>query len=240
MRSPWRFFIIIELLLAVFLLWQVSSNPPVLIMVVFGILNIYWGLRKNHRRKFQLILGSLILIICLVNSPATWLMLIFAVLFIGLKGVEIAGVSFPSYSFKNKKQMIIVEAENPTEHQGEKKKQPWFGNERIGNQVFEWDDINVDLIAGDTIIDLGNTLLPKEDSVVIIRKVFGRTRVLVPYGVGILFEHATFYGKVRFEEEELILKNESLKMYSVDYDDSPRRLKLITNSLLGDVEVIRV
>lgn len=136
--------------------------------------------------------------------------------------------------------MIIVEAESPTEHQGERKKQSWFGNERIGNQVFEWDDINVDLIAGDTIVDLGNTLLPKEDSVVIIRKVFGRTRVLVPYGVGILFEHATFYGKVRFEEEEIALKNESLKMYSEDYDDSPRRLKLITNSLLGDVEVIRV
>lgn len=42
----------------------------------FGTLNIYWALRKHRRRKFQLILGSVILIICLVNSPATWLMLI--------------------------------------------------------------------------------------------------------------------------------------------------------------------
>ena len=45
-----------------------------------------------------------------------------------------------------------------------------FANERIGNNIYEWDDINIDLISGDTIIDLGNTLLPKEDNIIIIRK----------------------------------------------------------------------
>ncbi|GCF92369.1 membrane protein [Enterococcus florum] len=239
MRNPWRFFLIIEALLALFLLWQVSSNPPVLIMVVFGSLNIYFGLRKQRRRKFQLILGLLIVGICLVNSPATWLMLIFAVLFIGLKGFEISGVSV-SGAFSNKKNMVIVETSEPTEHRGECRKQTWIGNERIGSQVFEWDDINLNVLAGDTIVDLGNTLLPKEDSIVIVRKGFGRTRVLIPYGIGVVLEHATIFGTVRFDGEEIALKNESVKLYSEDYDDSPRRLKLVTNSFLGDVEVIRV
>ena len=152
MKSPWRFFIVIEALLAIFLLWQLSSNPAMLIMLLFGTLNIYWALRKHRRRKFQLILGSVILIICLVNSPATWLMLIFAVIFLGLKGFEI----------------------------------------------------------------------------------------LVPYGIGILFEHATLYGKVDFDEDTQVLRNETIKMYSEDYDESPRRLKIVTNTLVGDVEVIRV
>lgn len=122
----------------------------------------------------------------------------------------------------------------------ENEKQSWIGNDRIGTQVFEWDDINVAILAGDTIVDLGNTLLPKEDSIVIVRKGFGRTRILVPYGIGILFEHATLYGKVEFDEETQVLRNETIKMYSEDYDESPRRLKVITNTLVGDVEVIRV
>lgn len=240
MKSPWRFFIVIEALLAIFLLWQLSANPPMLIMLIFGVLNIYFALRKHRRRKFQLILGLVILIICLVNSPATWLMLIFAVIFLGLKGFEVAGISMPSHSLKNKKSIIIVDTTDPASHSGERKKQSWIGNERIGSQVFEWDDINVAVLAGDTIVDLGNTLLPKEDSIVIVRKGFGRTRILVPYGIGILFEHATLYGKVEFDEDQQVLRNETVKIYSDDYDESQRRLKIVTNTLVGDVEVIRV
>lgn len=239
MKSPWRFFIVIEALLAIFLLWQLSSNPAMLILLLFGILNIYWALRNQQRRKFQLILGSVILIICLVNSPATWLMLVFAVIFLGLKGFEIAGISMPNRSMKTKKSIVMVETIDPASHNGERKKQNWIGNDRIGTQVFEWDDINVAILAGDTIVDLGNTLLPKEDSVVIVRKGFGRTRILVPYGIGILFEHATLYGKVIFDDELQVLRNETIKIYSEDYDESPRRLKIVTNTLVGDVEVIR-
>ena len=59
-------------------------------------------------------------------------------------------------------------------------------------------------------------------------------------GVAVVLEHSTFYGNVRFEDEKYHLKNESLKLYSNDFDTNNRRLKIITNSLLGDVEVIRV
>ncbi len=50
-------------------------------------------------------------------------------------------------------------------------------------------------------------------------------------------QHSTFYGTVRFEEEKYQLKNESLKIYSNDYDTNVRRLKIMTNTLVGDVEV---
>ena len=240
MKSPCRFFCVVEALLAIFLLWQLSSNPAMLIMLLFGGLNIYFALRKQGQRKFQLILGLVIVIICLVNSPATWLMLVFAVLFLGLKGFELAGISMPNHSLKNKKSIVMVDSTEPSEHNGERKRQSWIGNERIGTQVFEWDDINLSILAGDTLVDLGNTLLPKEDNIVIVRKGFGRTRILVPYGVGLVLEHATLYGKVDFDDEQYALRNESLKIYSEDYDGSQRRLKIITNTLVGDIEVIRV
>ncbi|MBF8807732.1 MAG: cell wall-active antibiotics response protein [Enterococcus lacertideformus] len=243
MNSSWRFFIVFEALLLLFAVWQIVNNVELLLLVLFGIFNIFLALRKSPRsgfRNFQLIIGSLIVFFSLVNSPALWLMAVFAILFIGLKGVEISGIDLTKNAFWRKKQMIIVKTDQLKMHNNERTKQQLFGNQRIGNDIYEWDDINIALISGDTIIDLGNTLLPKDDNIVIVRKGIGRTRILVPLGIAISLEHATLVGNVLFEEEHFSLKNESVKIYSNDYDENPRRLKIITNTLLGDVEVIRV
>ncbi|WP_430618112.1 cell wall-active antibiotics response protein LiaF [Enterococcus sp. DIV1054d] len=243
MNSSLRFFVVVETLLLLFAVWQIVNNTEILIFVVFGALNIYLALRKQPRKKFQkfqLILGSLILFFSLVSSPALWLMLIFAVLFIGLKGVEISGIDLTKNAFWRKKQMMMIQTEQLKPHNNERTKQQLIGNQRIGSDVYEWDDINIAIATGDTIIDLGNTLLPKNDNIVIVRKGVGRTRILVPLGIAISLEHATIVGNVYFEEEQFALKNESIKIYSNDYDENPRRLKIITNTLLGDVEVIRV
>ncbi|MBO0431568.1 cell wall-active antibiotics response protein LiaF [Enterococcus sp. DIV0660C] len=243
MNSSLRFFFVVETLLLLFAVWQIVNNTEILIFVVFGILNIYLALRKKPRKKFQkfqLILGSLILFFSLISSPALWLMLIFAVLFIGLKGVEISGIDLTKNAFWRKKQMMMIQTEQLKSHNNERTKQQLIGNQRIGSDVYEWDDINIAIASGDTIIDLGNTLLPKDDNIVIVRKGVGRTRILVPLGIAISLEHATLFGNVYFEEEQFSLKNESIKIYSNDYDENPRRLKIITNTLLGDVEVIRV
>lgn len=147
---------------------------------------------------------------------------------------------FDKNAFWRKKQIMMVQTEQLKTHNNERKRQQLFGNQRIGNDVYEWDDINIAIISGDTIIDLGNTLLPKDDNIVIVRKGIGRTRILVPLGVAIRLEHATLVGNVLFEEEQFSLKNEQIKICSSDYDENPRRLKIITNTLVGDVEVIRI
>lgn len=242
MNNPWRFFIVVEALLFLFAIWQILSNPPLLMLLLFGIFSIYVVTTRKQKTNFYnflLIIGCLAIFISLLNSPALWIMLIFAILFIGLKGFEVSGIDLTKNAFWRKKQMIIVETDEPHHHQA-RTKQQWFGNERIGNQVYEWDDINVNILYGDTIIDLGNTILPKKDNIVLIRKGFGRTRILVPSGVGVMLEHATVIGEVNFEGEKNALRNESLKIYSEDYDENTRRIKIITNTLFGDIEVIRV
>ncbi len=37
---------------------------------------------------------------------------------------------------------------------------------------------------------------------------------------------------------ELDLINETVKLYSRDYDETNRKIKIVSNSLLGDLEVI--
>ncbi|AEA94900.1 TPA: hypothetical protein IUZ99_002952 [Enterococcus faecalis] len=243
MNNPWRFFIVAEALLFILALWQIVHNPGLAVLLTIGVLLVAYVSRKaskTHFNNFQFVLGVVFIVIGAMNSTAVWFMLIFGVLFIGLKGFEISGVDIAERAPWRKKQMIMVETAAKEPKNGKRFKRRWFANERIGNNIYEWDDINIDLISGDTIIDLGNTLLPKEDNIIIIRKGFGRTRILVPLGVAILLEHSTFYGTVRFEEEKYQLKNESLKIYSNDYDTNLRRLKIMTNTLVGDVEVIRV
>lgn len=151
MNSSWRFFIVVEALLLLFAVWQIVNNVELLLLVLFGALNIYLALRKYPRsgfRNFQLIIGSLIVFFSLVNSPALWLMAVFAILFIGLKGVEISGIDLTKNTFWRKKQMIMVQTDQLKTHNNERKKQQLFGNQRIGNDVYEWDDINIALISG--------------------------------------------------------------------------------------------
>ena len=193
----------------------------------------------NNPWRFFIVAEALLFILALwqiVHNPGLAVLLTIGVLLVAYVSRKASKTHFNNFQFV----LIMVETAAKEPKNGKRFKRRWFANERIGNNIYEWDDINIDLISGDTIIDLGNTLLPKEDNIIIIRKGFGRTRILVPLGVAILLEHSTFYGTVRFEEEKYQLKNESLKIYSNDYDTNLRRLKIMTNTLVGDVEVIRV
>ena len=84
MNSSWRFFVVVEALLLLFAVWQIVNNTGLLLLVIFGIFNIYLAMRKHPRTKFQnfqLILGSLVIFFSLVNSPALWMMAVFAVIY---------------------------------------------------------------------------------------------------------------------------------------------------------------
>lgn len=246
MKKPGRFFFVVESLLLLLIIWQLIDSPLLLTSVIGGVFLIYMALHSHRRRQNKrrnnvpLFLGIFLILIGLLYNSGVWIMLIFTILFVGLKGVEISGVDLSHRSFWQKKQMLIVESKEPENHDGRKRKQQWIGNERIGDQVYEWDDININVLSGDTIIDLGNTILPKKENVVLIRKGLGRTRVLIPSGIGVQLEHTALLGNVFFEDEEIKLRNDILTLYSQDYSESARQVKLITNTLIGDIEVIRV
>lgn len=244
MNSSWKFFFIIEALLLILAGYQLINNPAAIVFLTLAVINLLYALKKSIKtsfNQFQLIVSLVVIgLILLISSPIIWIMMIFAVVFIGLKGVEVSGVELFQNAPWRKKHMLMVETAESEPKNGRRFKRPWIGNQRIGSNVYEWDDINFTIISGDTIIDLGNTLLPKTDNVIMIRKGFGRTRVLVPVGIGIVLEHSTLLGNVIFEDEFFRIKNESLKVYSQDYDGNNRRLKIVTSTLMGDVEVIRI
>ncbi|MHC5268048.1 cell wall-active antibiotics response protein LiaF [Enterococcus sp. LJL98] len=243
MNKSWRFFIIVESLFLLLALWQLVNHFLIIIMLGIGALLIFVSQnnqRENHPKNVKLMLGLTIVFFSLLNIPAIWFMLVFGVLFIGLKGLELSGLSLSKSPFQLKKKMLIVETKEANPKSGRVRKQQLFGNERLGSQIYEWDDLNLMIASGDTIIDLGNTILPKKENFIVIRKGFGRTRILVPSGVGIHLDCSVFAGTVIFDEDRMELRNEQLTLYSTDYDESSRRVKIISNTLIGDVEVIQI
>ncbi len=243
MQSSWRFFIVTELLLFVWAIYQLLGNVPILIFLVFGIINFVYSVKKVHKtsfNRFQKMSSLIVMLLCFLSSPAIWLMIVLAILFVGLKGVEVSGIDLFSNAPWRKKQIKMIKTTVSDSKSGRRFKRPWIGNQRFGNDTYEWNDINISIVYGDTIIDLGNTLLPKEDNVVIVRKGFGKTRILVPTGVGVMLEHSAMIGEAQFENEHYRLKNESIKVFSDEYDQAVRKLKIVTSTLLGDIEVIRI
>lgn len=234
-----RLFILVEVALALLLGYQIMSNPATLVFCVIGGLALAWGAHLRTRgllRTLVLIFGGIATVVSVfVNPTAWWMVLIaaFVALFVGSKGVSKSGL-FPWI----RKQFVSVRSAEDTPKQDTR--HAWFGDRVIGQSVFEWEDVNVTVLTGDTIVDLGNTLLPKRDNVVMIRKGFGKTRLLVPIGVGVELNHSALVGEVTFAGRHADLRNETVRLYSDDYDTAPRRLRIITSALIGDLEVVPV
>ncbi|MFC0234582.1 cell wall-active antibiotics response protein LiaF [Vagococcus entomophilus] len=243
MKNSWKLFLIIELALLLLFLWQIFHEPNVLFCtVVLGFISSMEVKKKKRRgafHQFIFVSSILLLIFCLFSIPATWLFLTVTLLFIVLKGAELSGSLFGTQNIWMKKGIHIIQTEEPSEKSGKRAKHNWFGNQHIGDHVYEWDDLNFFIFAGDTIIDLGNTLLPKTDNVIMMRKGFGRTRILVPQGIAISVIGSSLNGKLTFEGQTYSLFNETMNVYSEDYDTNDRRIKIVSSTLLGDIEVIR-
>ncbi|MET3192491.1 UNVERIFIED_ORG: putative membrane protein [Streptococcus infantarius] len=116
----------------------------------------------------------------------------------------------------------------------------WIGADMHDSDFYAFDDINMVRLTGSDTIDLSNVIVTGKDNVVIIRKVFGPTKILVPIDVSVKLNVSAIYGSVRyFDFEEYDLRNESLKLWHPKDEECLKAVKVIVNVLAGDVEVVR-
>ncbi|MFD1393642.1 cell wall-active antibiotics response protein LiaF [Lacticaseibacillus jixianensis] len=236
MKRRWQLFWILEIALTMVLGYQIVTNPGSWISMLSGLLALLIGVKGHFWRTFWLTLGAILVAVGLFINPTVWI-----ILFVGLVGALLAlsgkhGARLPW----QQKHYMAVHVAAATAKAGTRQRHPWFGDETIGKDTYEWDDINLIVAAGDTIIDLGNTLLPQGDSTIVIRKGLGKTRVLVPVGVGVMVDHSALAGTLSVDGKESGLHNQTVRQYSDDYDTASRRLHILTNVLVGDLEVLSV
>lgn len=227
-----RIFLVVEGILIFMSLLTILHNKSFSVFFVIGFIFLYLGyrgLRKGHSSSFLMIIGSLVLLLTLVTNIFIWLAVIIAFLYFANEQKE---------RMLTEKKICIIETIEP-DKQTDNQFIPWFGNIDIGKETFQWDDINIVQVAGDTIIDLENTILPKDDNIVLIRKAFGKTRIIVPSNIGMKIEYATLTGSLKINQKTEPVVNGVLTRYDANYYENSKHIKIYVNSILGDVEVIR-
>jgi len=237
-----KLFIGIELLVFLLFIYQLSTNVFLLMILFIGIFLLFQGNTrpgKSGQKKF----GLLFILFAVLSTQAAWLMLIIGVIFIAspyfTKNKEDNNEKVWNPPWK-KKEFFSPETLQTQPKTTHLQQMTWFGRDDIGKNAYEWEDINFTKLMGETVIDLGNTILPNKENTIIIRKGFGNTRILIPPEAGVTVNYSTLFGKYKREQEEIILKNERVQQTEKNYDEKPRKLHIIVNVLIGELEVIHL
>ncbi|WP_083207902.1 cell wall-active antibiotics response protein LiaF [Fictibacillus arsenicus] len=116
-----------------------------------------------------------------------------------------------------------------------------FGTQQTPDHVYEWNDINIQCGAGDTIIDLSETLLPSGESVIFIRGLIGNITIFVPYEIEVAVKHSVFAGNtVIFDYQDSKMFNQAVSYRTKNYNESDKKVKVMTSLFAGSLEVKRV
>ncbi len=216
---------------------ELLLNWRLFVPLLIGCFIIYYWKSQKFRdsKKMYLIIGVSLVFIPLISTAVFKIFIISAAIY-----------ALIQYSkTKNQPKKIIVDTIQPNPQTKIKKKIPFIknmlsGNRRVVNEIFEWDDINIQCGFGNTIIDLGMTMLPPGESVVLIRGLVGNIQLIVPIDASVTINHSAISGKLNIfnQEEELLNSN---VIYYTDGDDetASRRIKIVTSVVFGDVEVRR-
>lgn len=251
MNGIWTAFAIMICFVMAILGWEVFNNPASLILLALGVVFLLKhpkakkkGNQKNKKDIFKM-LGLLLMVLGLGQNISFWFLLLivlfFGVLIFGSNASWTQGKrSLNSFMPWNKKAYVAPEAAKHTAESLQRRSHRWFGDTTIGESIYTWDDINLSILAGDTIVDLGNTLLPaNRENVILLRKGFGRTRILVPVGTKVVINHSALLGKLKLDDQVYQLQNETMHLTLNNQEDA-RELRIITNVLVGDLEVVYV
>ncbi|HEL9598390.1 TPA: cell wall-active antibiotics response protein [Streptococcus suis] len=227
-----QFFLLIESMLFTMAAFDVVANEASRTLLLLSALLLLAWYFLGRRLNSVLLVSSLSLVfLVFVLNPyfIVGVMLLVVYMFVNF---------FSRYEKRNQYTQIVF---SDYALQVQKEKNRWFGNHDHSQDRFGFEDINIVRLFGNDVVDLDKTVLVGRDNIVVIRKTFGRTKIIVPIDVEVSLTATTVYGKVTFlEHSTWDLRNESIAINSPDYQDSHKRVKVVTNNIFGDVEVVRV
>ncbi|MFS0783947.1 cell wall-active antibiotics response protein LiaF [Bacillus sp. 1P06AnD] len=202
---------------------------------------LYFGKKKWHRLigKLAVIIGGISMIVTISN------MLTFKLLLIGL----LIAMLVKFFQSRKKPEVFMPDfmkedSMAPPETLLSKSllfKNTFIGGQMTPDQVYEWEDIDIQSGIGDIIIDLSNTVLPKGEAVISIRNIVGSIKVYVPYDVEVKIVHSVLAGSATIlNNKEQRLINQSVLYYTTQYEEAPQKVKIVTTTLVGNIEVKRI
>ena len=190
-----QFFVIVETILLVMGLMTIMANNFIEFYLNFSFnsFGIYVFIIQDKRNNLLLTVGLVLLFLILMLNPYIIMAVVLGVVYVVIN-------RFSQVKKKNRFALVRFCEEDlkakPIRNQ-------WIGADMHDSDFYAFDDINMVRLTGSDTIDLSNVIVTGKDNVVIIRKVFGPTKILVPIDVSVKLNVSAIYGSVRY----LILKN---------------------------------
>ena len=225
-----QFFLVVETVLLVMgLLTIMSNNLSSFILILVLILMALRFYNQDQRHNFLLTIGLVLLFLILMLNPYIIMAIVLGVVYVVIN-------HFSQVKKKNRYALIRFREEDL---KAKPIRSQWIGLHTHDSDFYAFDDINIIRLTGSDTIDLSRVIVTGKNNVVIIRKIYGPTKILVPIDVSVKLETAAIYGSVRyFDFEEYDLRNESLKLWHED-EEALKVVKIIVSTLAGDIEVVR-
>lgn len=226
-----QFFVIVELvLLTLALLTILREDLSRFILLVAALLIVLRFYNQDNRGDFLLSASLLLLLFIFMLNPYIILMVVFAVIYVVLNHFS---------QVKKKNRYALVQFQKASLSAKHRRNQ-WIGSHDYESDSYAFDDINIIRIVGSDTIDLTQVIVKGMDNVILIRKVIGPTTIIVPIDVAIKAEVSLIYGSIRYLNfEQYDLRNETIRLFKESDCKKVKQVKLVVNTLAGDVEVKR-
>jgi lia operon protein LiaF len=202
---------------------------------------IYLGRRYTGKKRGKILFFGGIIFLCLsLLNMITFKFLLFAIL------LHFFIQFLNSKKHPNKISPYITEPEKTYQEEPLIKTKPLFENIFLGQQktpigVYEWNDVNIQAGIGDTVIDLSLTMLPKGETVILIRNLIGNIQILVPYETEVCVHHSSIAGSAAvFGIREPRIFNQVFQLKTPGYDAAEQKVKIFTSLIVGNLEVSRI
>ncbi|MDZ7834152.1 MAG: cell wall-active antibiotics response protein LiaF [Alkalibacterium sp.] len=233
------------ILLFVWLLYQIVHNFAFLILFILAVLFfiLYRSSSKGTDKHTKLLWTSVVLFLAsFVFTSAFWVLLTLFLLFQLSTDEKLLNTLrdplFRKKQYWRDKEFISVQWNEKKSNEMKLYRNKWIGDDTVGKEILQWEDYNVQKIMGDSFFDLGNTILPIKENVLMIRKGFGDTKLFIPKDVALTLDVSVMLGKLIIEDKVFDMRNETVKWQSENYDSSLRKIKIVTSTMIGEVEVV--
>jgi lia operon protein LiaF len=209
------------------------------LMIAIGC--IYIGRQRMPRTSGTVLFwfGLISIIILIVNMATFRFLLFMSLLYVIVQFVQ--SKQKPTHIKPIFQGTESVPSEEPLFNRKPLLKNIWLGSQKTPEHVYEWNDVNIQTGIGDTVIDLSYTVLPKGESVIVIRNFIGNIQILVPYELEVSVHHSVVIGSVSiFQHSERKLLNETMYFQTEGYERAAQKMKIVTSMVAGSLEVKRI
>lgn len=231
--------------LFVWLLYQIVHNYAFILFFILAILFLIlykYSPKETQRHTNYLWISLALFLASFIFTTAFWFLLALFLLFQLSSDEKLLNTMrdplFRKKQYWRDKEFITVQWNETEANELKLYRNKWIGDDFVGKDIFEWEDYNYQKIMGDTFFDLGNTVLPIKENVILLRKGFGDTKLFIPKDVAISLDISIVLGKLIVDDEVFDMKNETVKWQAKNYESALRKIKIVSSTLIGEVEVV--